>query len=229
MPDDPSICKGTAVLGRESQSASVWQPHPLARCVRELRQLLGRYITCNKQEMLDGLGDVLLGDEEGETPPMDSPTTMDDEDAGLSPVQTPLAENPTRPVDEGEGKEQMYPSWIRVHSSQKAAAVEGVPSECGSTLPGGPSQLAPWDKEEKGADSVNALGAGGGPIPLVEPSLRMVISTTVGRCPSTGTVFMLMLTASMEVMNLEALSEVEDHQGAKVKELAGEDQEGGHP
>ena len=80
---------------------------------------------------------------------------------------------------------------------------------------GGPPEPAPWDKEEKGADSVNALGASRAPIPLVEPGLRMVISTMVGRCPSTGIVFMSKLTASMEVLNLEAPSEVEDHQGPR--------------
>ena len=120
---------------------------------------------------------------------------MDDEDAWLHPVQTPPVENLMRPANEGESKEQMYPSWISVHSAQKVAAVEGVPIECRSALPGGQSELAPQDKEEKGADFVNALGASGASIPLVEPSLRMVISTSVGKFLSTGTVFMLMLTA----------------------------------
>ena len=204
-------------------------PHPLARCIRELKQQVGRHITCNEQDILDGLRDILLEDEGGKTPPVDSSAGTDIEDTWLSPVQTPLAENPTRPADEGEGKEQMYPHWIRVHSSQKVATAGGVPGECGPTLPGGPSELAPQDKEDKGADSMDAPGASKAPISLLEPSLRMVMSTSVGRCPSTGTIFMSTLTTSMEVMNLEALSEAEGCQGAKVKELAGEDLAGGCP
>ena len=76
-------------------------PHSLARCVRELRWQVGRYITCNKQGILDGLGDVLLEDERSKTPLVDFPTITDDEDAQLSPVQTPLVENLMRPADEG--------------------------------------------------------------------------------------------------------------------------------
>ena len=137
--------------------------HPLTRYVRELRWQVGRYIICNEQDILDGLRDVLLEDEEGETLPVDSSAATDIEDAQPSPVQMPLAENPTRPADEGEGKEQMYPGWIRIHSAQKAATVGGVPGECGPTLPGGPSELAPWDKEDKGADSMDAPGASKAP------------------------------------------------------------------
>ena len=122
-------------------------PHPLAGCVRKLRWQVERYITCNEQEILDGLGDVLLENERGETPPVDSPTAMDNEDAWLSPAQTPPP-NLKKPANEGEGKEKMYPSWIRVHSAQKVAAMEGLPREW-SALPGGPSELALWDKEEK--------------------------------------------------------------------------------
>ena len=66
---------------------------------------------------------------------------------------------------------------------------------------------------------MNTPGASRASVHLVEPSIKMVILTSVGRCPSTGTVFMSMLTALMEIMNLEAPSEAEDHQGAKVKEL----------
>ena len=143
----------------------------------------------------------------------------DVEDAWLSPVQTPLVENPMRPANEGEGKEKMYPHWTRVHSSQKVAATGGVPGECGPTLPRDPSELAPQDREDKGSDSADAPGASKAPISLLEPSLRMVIMT----------IFMSTLTTSMEVMNLEALSEVEGHQGGKVKELAGEDPVGDYP
>ena len=190
---------------------------------------MGRYITCNEQELLDGLGDVLLKDERGKTPPVDSPTPMNNEDVWLSPAQTPSVENLMRPANEGEGEEQIYPSWIRVHSAQKAATTEGVLRECRSALPGGPSQLAPQDKEEKGPDSMNAPGASEASIPHMEPGLRTVISTSVGRCLSTGTIFMSTLTTLMEIMNLEAPSEAEDHQGARVKELAGEDLAGSHP
>ena len=204
-------------------------PHPLVICLRELRQQVGMYITCNEQEILYGLGDVLLEDERGKPPPVDSPAAMDDGDAQLSPIQFPLVENLMRPANEGEGKEQMYPSWIRVQSTQKAATTEGLPKECRSASPGGPSKPAPWDKEEKGADSMNALGTSGASIPLVEPGLKMVILTSVGRHPSTGTLFMLMLTTSMEIMNLEAPSEMEDCQRAKVKELMKEDLAWGHP
>ena len=84
-------------------------PHPLARCVRELRQQVGRYITCNEQEILDGLGDVLLKNERGKTPPVDFPAAMDNEDAWFSPAQTSPAENLTRPANEGEGKEKCTP------------------------------------------------------------------------------------------------------------------------
>ena len=105
----------------------------------------------------------------------------------------------------------------------------GEAGECGPTLPGGPSDLAPRDKEDKGTDSMNSPGASKAPISLLEPGLRMAISTSVGRCPSMGIIFMSTLTSSMEVMNLEAPSEVAGCQGAKVKELAGEDLAEGHP
>ena len=59
-------------------------PHPLARCIRELRWQVGRYITCNEQEILAGLGDILLEDERGKTLPVDSSTTMDNKDFDLS-------------------------------------------------------------------------------------------------------------------------------------------------
>ena len=204
-------------------------PHPLARCVRKLRWHVGRHITCNEQDILDRLRDVPPKDKEGETPLVDSSTMTDIEDAWPSPVQTSLVENSMRPADEGEDEEQMYPSWIRVHFSQKVAATGGVPGECGPILPGGPSELALQDKEDKGADSMDAPGVSKAPISLLEPSLRMVISTSVGSCHSTGTIFMSTLTTSVEVMNLEAPSEAEGHQGSKVKELAGEDLAGGCP
>ena len=171
----------------------------------------------------------LSEDEEGKTPSVDPSILMDTEDAWPSPVQTPLEEDLTRPADKGEGKEQVYPQWIRVHSSQKEATTGGEPGECGPTLPGALSELAPWDKEEKGTDPMDAPGSSKAPISLLEPSLRMVLSTLVGRCPSMGTVFMSTLTASIEVKNLEAPSEVEGCQGAKVKELAGEELAEGHP
>ena len=99
------------------------EPCPLAMCVRELRQQVGGHITCNKQDILDGLRDVLPEDKEVETPSVDSSTATDVEDAQPSLVQTPLAEDPTKLAHKVEGKEQMYPQWIRVHSSQKAAAM----------------------------------------------------------------------------------------------------------
>ena len=80
----------------------------------------------------------------------------------------------------------------------------GEPSECGPASPGGPSEPAPRDKEDKGADSMNAIGASKASISLLEPRLRMVILTLVGRCLSMGSIFMSTLTALMEVMNLEA-------------------------
>ena len=110
---------------------------PLAMCVRELVWQVGRHITCDKQDILDGLRDVLLEDKEGKTPLVDSSTVMDIEDAQPSPAQTPLAENPMRPAGEGEGEEQMYPNWIRVHSSHKVAAKGCEPGECGPASPGG--------------------------------------------------------------------------------------------
>ena len=173
--------------------------------------------------------DVLLKDNEGKTPPVDSSAMTDIEDAWPSPAQTPLAENPMRPADEGKGKEQMYPHWISFHSSQKVVTMGGVPSECGPTLPGGPSDLAPWDKEDKGADSVDAPGASKVPMSLLEPGLRTVILTLVGRFPSTGTIFMSMLTISMEVMNLEAPSEVEGHQGGQGERASWRRPGGGCP
>ena len=154
---------------------------------------------------------------------------MDIEDAWPSPVQTPPEGNLTRPADKGEGKEQVYPQWITVHSSQKAVTMGGEPQECVPTLPGGPSEPAPLDKEDKGTDSMDAPGASNATMPLLEPRLRTVISTLVGRCPSMGTIFMSTFTASMEIMNLEAHSEAEGYQGAKVKELAGEDLAEGCP
>ena len=44
-----------------------------------------------------------------------------------------------------------------------------------------------------------------------------------------GTVYVSTMTASMEVMNLEAPSMAVGHQGATVEELAKEDLAEGHP
>ena len=85
---------------------------------------------------------------------------MDNEDAWLSPVQTPLAENPMRPADEGEGKEQMYPRWIRVHSTQKVAAMEVCPEKW-VHFAWGPIRASSMGQGRKGIDSVNAPGPAG--------------------------------------------------------------------
>ena len=53
------------------------------------------------------------------------PTAMDNEDAQLSPAQTPLVKNLMRPANEGEGKEQMYPSWIRVPLHPEGSCCRG--------------------------------------------------------------------------------------------------------
>ena len=67
------------------------------------------------------------------------------------------------------------------------------------------------------------------PILLMDPAIAMVISTSMGRDQRMCTVYVSTLTASMEIMNLEAPSMVVDHQGATVEELAKEDLAEGCP
>ena len=61
------------------------------------------------------------------------------------------------------------------------------------------------------------------PIPVMEPIIAMVISISMGRDQRMGAVYILTVTTSIEIMNLEAPSMVVGHQGATVEELAKED------
>ena len=100
------------------------------------------------------LRDVLLKDEEGKTPPVDSSAMMYVEDAWPSPVQTPLAENPTRPADKEEGEEQVYPVGSESTLHRRQLAWEVCPVNVGplfleahhSQLPGTRKikVLTPW-------------------------------------------------------------------------------------
>ena len=64
---------------------------------------------------------------------------------------------------------------------------------------------------------------------LVEPVVDMVVSTTMGRDQIMGTIYVLTITASIEVMKLEALPLAVDCQEATVVELREEDLVEGHP
>ena len=66
-------------------------------------------------------------------------------------------------------------------------------------------------------------------IPLIEPAIATVISTSMGRDQRMGTVYVLTVTALLGIMNLEASSMAVGHQGAIVEELAKEDLVEGHP
>ena len=65
-------------------------------------------------------------------------------------------------------------------------------------------------------------------IPLIGPTITTVISTSMGRDQRMGAVYVSTMTASMEIMNLEAPSMAVGHQGATVEELAEEDLAEGH-
>ena len=69
------------------------EPHPLAMCVRELRQHIGKYITFNEHDVFEGLGNALpeAEDEDMGTPPVDATASYvmtDIEDTQPSPMET---------------------------------------------------------------------------------------------------------------------------------------------
>ena len=67
------------------------------------------------------------------------------------------------------------------------------------------------------------------PVPLVEPTVATVVSTTMGQDQIMGAIYVSTVTASIEVMKLEATPSEVDHQGATVVELPEEDLVEGHP
>ena len=67
------------------------------------------------------------------------------------------------------------------------------------------------------------------PIPLMEPMIATVISTSMGRDQRMGAVYVLTMTTSMEIMNVEALSMAVGCQGSTMEELVEEDLVEGHP
>ena len=120
----------------------------------------------------------------------------------------------------------------------------------------GSPELAPQDEEGKGANpkgcplgfqeiaecltargtpegeapvSMDVPEASAAPILLMEPTIAMVISTSMGRDQRMDAVYVSTVTASMEIMNLEAPSIVVGCQGTTVEELAEEDLAEGHP
>ena len=66
------------------------------------------------------------------------------------------------------------------------------------------------------------------PIPLIEPMIAMVIFTSMGRDQIIGAVYVSTVTASMEIMNLEAPMAVGCWE-ATVEELIEEDLAEGCP
>ena len=60
-------------------------------------------------------------------------------------------------------------------------------------------------------------------IPLIEPEIAIVISTSMEWDQKMGTVYVLTMTTSIEIMNLEVPSMAVGCQGATVQELAKED------
>ena len=71
--------------------------------------------------------------------------------------------------------------------------------------------------------SIDVPETSAAPILLIEPTITIVISTSMGRDQSRGTVYVSTMTASMETMNLEAPSMVVGCQGTTVEELTKED------
>ena len=67
------------------------------------------------------------------------------------------------------------------------------------------------------------------PVPQVEPAVAMVVSTTMGQHQIMGAIYVSTVTASIEVMKLEATSLAVGCQGATVVELMEEDLAEGHP
>ena len=106
-PDDLAYARALQYWMERADLPVSGGPCPLARCVRELRQHVGRHVTCNKQDILDRLRDIPSEDEEGKTPSVDPSMPMDVGDAWPCPAQTPLEEELTRPANKGEGKEQV--------------------------------------------------------------------------------------------------------------------------
>ena len=64
---------------------------------------------------------------------------------------------------------------------------------------------------------------------LVEPTVAMVISSTICQDQTTGTVYLSTVTTSMGLMNLEAPSVAVGCQGPTIEELTEEDLMGSHP
>ena len=109
----------------------------------------------------------------------------------------------------------------------------------------------PWSEEDKGAEPkerplgfqeiARCLTSGGSPegqmdspetsvalVPLVEPAVATVVSTTVGQDQIKGSVYVSTITASIEFMKLEAPSAV-GHQGGTIVDLIEEDLVEGQP
>ena len=66
-------------------------------------------------------------------------------------------------------------------------------------------------------------------VPLVEPAVAMVVSTTMGQDQIMGAIYVSTMTTSTEVMKLEAPPLAVDCQGATIVELIEEDLVEGHP
>ena len=75
---------------------------------------------------------------------------------------------------------------------------------------GGSPELAPQDKEGEDADlkgapaSMDVPEASKAPIPVMEPTIAMAISTSMGKDQGMGAACVLTVTTSMEILNLEA-------------------------
>ena len=93
----------------------------------------------------------------------------------------------------------------------------------------------PQDEEGENANpegspaSMDVPEASMAPIPVTEPAIAMVVSTSMGRDQGMGATCVSTVTDSMEIMNLEARSVAVGCQGATMEELVEEDLTEGYP
>ena len=161
-PDDPSICNGTTVLGRESQSASVWRLQPFGKMCK------GANVASGKVHHLLQAGNT------GWIRRHPARGWWRWNSTSGFPHHNGQWRCSTYPCTDSTSGEPYKTSWWGGKVRNKCTLVgsestlprrwplwEGVHRECRSALPRGPSELAPWDKEEKSVDSMNAPGPAG--------------------------------------------------------------------
>ena len=212
---------------------------------------------------------------------------MSEEDS-VTPITTPtasadkLANPPTTSKTASDTRshpEQVYPKWVKVHSSCMVVSIGSIPCNPGDIWQhccncsssqwkrawhlleeeqwalrgissfaslGSSPEPAPQEGEDLEAEAkvpppgfweiARSLTAGKSPgmeinslwtevaqVLLVEPKVAMLVSATICQDGAMGTVYLLTVTASMGLMNLELLPGEVSCQGQTIEELTKED------